>query len=683
MKDIGNHTLSCTRTLSRKHHTKVPLYSTSLKNIKYKRLKDLISTVSANIQETCLKQFEEETDVYFALLAAHLETKKDERLKQLLQLWKGPVDTSSTLSPDICLALRVDSIQSKTQYVKQYELLNKMDRNPFATLYEVNKAEKKYFPGYVRYGIEGDEATTSLYHTPAKVFAEKHVAEPLDIMLDFSKKNPESFIPNVCGVRYSYQDCIAKTLEELSPIMESNMKNLGISHQTDTLYKVFLKDGCDGMGDVSIYREMGDRGLPDKAFRTSFCIMKIVAKQQEQEITVFEEEFPNSVRTNRPLVEAIADENDSPSALLCILPIECERKFLTGKILSVECGQTSKRFEIDFYTTMIDEKLDRAESGLQGSGSSYICTMCHATRETAVSQVGTFKIDRTYKGTLEIAEYIKRNPDKKSQKQLDEIAKGVKSTPILLMDAVKKGVDATHADINLGRFFKNLIAREIAQVNSWSLTADIKDNVVDAEKAFDRHIKSKIGLNAQLMMPGNYARVLFDPKTIKVITELIPSADRRELVEELLSKASEMRSVYRANKPLIDLPEKVKDYKNTAVSLAHNLRDNFSYVHWPNYLHKVIEHVQELIERPDGPGTVGGMSGEGNEAGNKVFRHFRKNLARKGATYDSLRDVLVLHWLYSSPTLRHLATIEKSKKTCSLCLEEGHNIRTCTKRTVV
>ena len=63
-------------------------------------------------------------------------------------------------------------------------------------------------------------------------------------------------------------------------------------------------------------------------------------------------------------------------------------------------------------------------------------------------------------------------------------------------------------------------------MNSRSLTADIQDLVVDAEKAFDRHIKSKIGLNAELNMPGSYAEVLFDHKTIKIITELILCADR-------------------------------------------------------------------------------------------------------------------------------------------------------------
>ena len=47
---------------------------------------------------------------------------------------------------------------------------------------------------------------------------------------------------------------------------------------------------------------------------------------------------------------------------------------------------------------------------------------------------------------------------------------------------------------------------------------------------------------------------------------------------------------------------------------------HFDYVEWLNYLYKVIEHVQQLIKDPNGPGSVGAISSEGNEAVNKLFR---------------------------------------------------------------
>ena len=59
---------------------------------------------------------------------------------------------------------------------------------------------------------------------------------------------------------------------------------------------------------------------------------------------------------------------------------------------------------------MIDEKLDRAQSGLAGSGSILLCTLCDATRETAKSNLGNHVISRTFQETSTIAEYIRVNP---------------------------------------------------------------------------------------------------------------------------------------------------------------------------------------------------------------------------------------------------------------------------------
>lgn len=118
-------------------------------------------------------------------------------------------------------------------------------------------------------------------------------------------------------------------------------------------------------------------------------------------------------------------------------------------------------------------------------------------------------------------------------------------------------------------------------------------------------------------------------------------------------------------------------YKLCAVDMGQLLLTNFEYVHWPNYLHKIIEHTEQLIDDPSGPGAIGSFSSEGNEAVNKLFRRFRKNLSRRGSTYGSLCDVLKLRWLYSSKALAKLAEKEYKKNKCSLCFQSGHNRRTC------
>lgn len=154
-------------------------------------------------------------------------------------------------------------------------------------------------------------------------------------------------------------------------------------------------------------------------------------------------------------------------------------------------------------------------------------------------------------------------------------------------------------------------------------------------------------------------------------------SERKSHLSSILCKFRILRKIYRARQPLVDYPEETKNYKKIAIEMGKELIENFHYVVWPNYLHKIIEHVQELIERPNGPGTVGGLSGEGNEGGNKIFRHFRKNFARKGSTQGGLRDVLCLHWLYSSPALVELADVTHKTNRCGLCLKEGHDRRTC------
>ncbi|XP_060589217.1 V(D)J recombination-activating protein 1-like [Ruditapes philippinarum] len=224
------------------------------------------------------------------------------------------------------------------------------------------------------------------------------------------------------------------------------------------LLKTYIKDGADGMGDVSVHWE----------------------KKQE-------------------------------------------RCYLKGKILRIYTKDGWRRHEIAFFTSMIDEKFDRSESGLAGSGSSYICTLCEATRETAKSELGLFNVTRTYKQTKEIDDYIKINPDNLSQAKLDQIYVGVKQVPIICADAIEKGIDSTHADINMASFSKKLIVREIVGISIWEMQADIKVLLLETE--FDRHMRLKTGINPALMMPGNYARTVFDVKNEHIVCELIESVE--------------------------------------------------------------------------------------------------------------------------------------------------------------
>ena len=54
---------------------------------------------------------------------------------------------------------------------------------------------------------------------------------------------------------------------------------------------------------------------------------------------------------------------------------------------------------------MEDENYDRALGGLQTSGYAYLCTLCHATRDSAKNKLGTFTVTRTHQETKTLADY--------------------------------------------------------------------------------------------------------------------------------------------------------------------------------------------------------------------------------------------------------------------------------------
>ena len=222
-------------------------------------------------------------------------------------------------------------------------------------------------------------------------------------------------------------------------------------------------------------------------------------------------------------------------------------------------------------------------------------------------------------------------------------------------------------------FFQKLLIHLIAGVEQWDATSDVVSLLQNAQHKFDLHMKQCIGINTSLMMPGNYSRTLFDKKHEAVLLALLNEDDQKHMTN-ILNKFRFLQSVYRANQP--DKSD-VKIYKTVAVQMGQLLIDHFNFARWPNYLHKIIEHVQEIIEDPNGPGSIGAFSSEGNEAGNKLFRLFRKSYSDRGDTYKGLEDVIKLHWLYSSLTLEVLAAVEHRRYRCSKCSQFGHKKNNC------
>lgn len=159
-------------------------------------------------------------------------------------MWLG---NDNILCPEQCLAIRVDLLQRKGQYRSPYEFLSQ------------NNVHVLQAPGKM-------ESCENLFLSSAAVY---------QIMQDFV----ELATPNCLGVRFSYFDALSVSVQELEPEIVNGLENQGLNVENVILHTT-VKDGCDGMGEVSIYKEKDFKMLPDKAFRFSFCIVNIEAVHQ-------------------------------------------------------------------------------------------------------------------------------------------------------------------------------------------------------------------------------------------------------------------------------------------------------------------------------------------------------------------------------------------------------------------
>ncbi|CAH3029727.1 unnamed protein product [Porites evermanni] len=421
-------------------YNKVKLYDISRQYAKRRRLLPMFSM----LDEFCDLNNENTEDVLFSMLATTLyDNGKKELANKIEYLWVQQTDY--ILTADECLASRVDLLQTKNQYREQFDYLNSKGQYVFKPPNQVDSVEKTYLPSYVNYELlDGDKV----------IYSHKEcVQEPINLMSDFRDSLPNFPTPNVVGVRWSYKDAVAKALSELNEEL-SEVPN-------DIILHALIKDGGDGLGDVSQYKEKGDRCLSDKAFRYAFCIMNVKMEDGGEMKTIWEEEAPGSVRTNRCLIESICDENQTAAMVVCVAPVEAERQEMSKSIMRIQIGSIWRNFSLRFVNSMVDEKRTRADGGLQGAGSSYLCDLCYATQKTAKSDIGTFVISRKLEETKQIADLLHFNPDKLNPSQLSAVAKGHK-------------VDATHAKINLGKFVYKLLIREVAGVNQWEESADVK-----------------------------------------------------------------------------------------------------------------------------------------------------------------------------------------------------------------
>ena len=122
-------------------------------------------------------------------------------------------------------------------------------------------------------------------------------------------------------------------IDELNSVIPSGLKSKTFIQRQRLFIKVTGKDGVDGLRDVLEYKQKSDTFFPTKAFQYTYAVLKCEAFVGEEKYELFLEESSNSICCNRPLLQAICDENESSSMVLTLCPVETERKLMTDSYM--------------------------------------------------------------------------------------------------------------------------------------------------------------------------------------------------------------------------------------------------------------------------------------------------------------------------------------------------------------
>ena len=599
--------------------------------------------------------------------------------EQLKDIWPylekalGMQEIHPEPSPIQSLAFKVVGGFTDTQYKFIYfnslktSMQNRKIPQIYAPITAVRSVEVELKPGFTKF---------QLYPEDNDVFpSENHLSEsdrcsPIDIMEGISSQLC-TVPPNMVGVRYRYDKAVAQTLSEMCTHVSNALNDLSEQNAAvsavigeGVILDAHFKDGADGLGDINRYKSKTLRALPNNALRYAFSLMEISFRCGGEKHVLYRNDTPNSVKSCRTLLNAIADENDSVVSAMCLLPIEREKMALQGKVIKFLNPSQPHSFRVHIYTTMVDEKYERHFAGLDPSSSNFACTSCtyNRARDTNVIAKVPNDMRRNRADTQAKALERKDNEHHHTREQKDAAAQGVRALPAVTFGAVNEVdiphavVDATHADINLsGSMFEKIYVREIAQVYEWDETANTREQLKEAADKLKALLLQFLGTQSKLMQGGNYGKdmILIDKITPVLNAAGIP-AERLTRLKRCLELYNKLRKVWRATWPMEDCPEEFENYELTAQTLGEHLREHFAYfTKWTPYLHKILAHVVDVVNSTPLK-TCGGLAAEASEGRNKNFRSDRKHHSRQNLAYE-LEDNLRWSWLTSSYRLQSLS----------------------------
>uniref|UniRef100_A0A8D2BED6 V(D)J recombination-activating protein 1 n=3 Tax=Sus scrofa TaxID=9823 RepID=A0A8D2BED6_PIG len=577
--------------------------------------------------------------LFLLVLRARNEHRQADELEAIMR------GQGSGLQPAVCLAIRVNTFLSCSQYHKMYRTVKAITgRQIFQPLHALRNAEKVLLPGYHPFE----------WQPPLKNVSSSTDVGIIDGLSGLSS-SVDDYPVDTIAKRFRYDSALVSALMDMEEDILEGMRAQDLDDYLNGPFTVVVKESCDGMGDVSEKHGSGPV-VPEKAVRFSFTVMKITIAHGSQNVKVFEEAKPNSELCCKPLCLMLADESDHETLTAILSPLIAEREAMKSSQLMLEMGGILRTFKFIFRGTGYDEKLVREVEGLEASGSVYICTLCDATRLEASQNLVFHSITRSHAENLERYEVWRSNPYHETVDELRDRVKGVSAKPFI---ETVPSIDALHCDIGNAAEFYKIFQLEIGE--AYKNPHASKEERKRWQATLDKHLRKKMNLKPIMRMNGNFARKLMTKETVEAVCELIPSEERHEALRELMDLYLKMKPVWRSSCPAKECPESLCQYSFNSQRFAELLSTKFKYRYEgkiTNYFHKTLAHVPEIIERD---GSIGAWASEGNESGNKLFRRFRKMNARQSKYYE-MEDVLKHHWLYTSKYLQKFMNAHKAFK---------------------
>ncbi|KAM9816071.1 V(D)J recombination-activating protein 1 isoform X2 [Syngnathus typhle] len=550
------------------------------------------------------------------------------------------------LHPAVCLAIRVNTFLSCSQYHKVYRTVKATSgRQIFQPLHTLRAAEKELLPGFHQFEWQ-----------PAL----KNVSSSCNVgiingLCGWTSSLDDS-PSNTITRRFRYDVALVSAIKDLEEDIVEGLRKNGVEDSACTQsFNVTIKESCDGMGDVS-EKHGGGPVVPEKAVRFSFTIMSIsvlLGEDNKQEVTIFTEPKPNSELSCKPLCLMFVDEADHETLTAVLSPMVAERSTMKESRLILSIAGLPRSFRFQFRGSGYDEKMVRELEGLEASGSTYVCTLCDSSRVEASRNIVLHSVTRSHDENLSRYEIWRTNPFSESVEELRDRVKGVSAKPFM---ETQSTLDALHCDIGNATEFYKIFQDEIGEV--YRNKNPSREERRSWRAALDKALRQKLKLKPVMRMNGNYARKLMTFEAVQVVCELVPSEERREALRELMRLYLQMKPVWRSTCPTKECPDQLCRYTFNSQSFADLISTTFKYRYngkITNYLHKTLAHVPEIIERD---GSIGAWASEGNESANKLFRRFRKMNARQSKTFE-LEDVLKHHWLYTSKYLQKFMQAHK------------------------